>query len=105
MPTLDERLAYLEGRMEEYSSNVTLSRTDVQGLRHLVENFDYRLNARIDALDSRIDGVDLRIQSVGNRLDLRMDVLDQKVTRQFTWLVGILVASLIAVVSALVRIN
>jgi hypothetical protein len=37
MPTLDERVAYLEGRLEEHSSTVPGLREDVRALR---ENLD-----------------------------------------------------------------
>ena len=86
MPTVDERLAYLEGRFEEHSGNVTTARadigavrSDVQDLRRHVETLDQRLSTRIDGLDS-------------------------KMSRQFTWIVGIQVATLIAVISALFRV-
>jgi len=98
MPTLDERVAYLEGRLEEHvttvaavrsdlvtttaamRSDVAALRTDTQDLRRQVENLDARLSSRIDALDS-------------------------KEASHFTWLVGIQVATLIAMVGALLRVG
>ena len=85
MPTVDERLAYLEGRFEEHSgslaevrSEVGAVRSDLQDLRRHVDVLDERLSARIDALDT-------------------------KMSRQFTWSVGIQVATLVAIIGALLR--
>ena len=87
MPNVDERIAYLEGRFEEHSGNLSMARADfgavrndVHDLRRHVEMLDQRMSARIDGLDS-------------------------KMSRQFTWIVGIQVAMLIAVVGALFRVG
>jgi hypothetical protein len=79
MPTLDERVAYLEGRFEQHSTTVTTLREDLRG--------DVQdLRRHVETLESRIDG------------------LDSKISRQFTWIVGIQIATLIAIVGALLRI-
>jgi hypothetical protein len=86
MPTLDERVAYIEGRLEEQSQ---------------------RFDARLDRLDAKIDAVGQRLDSkldgIAQRLDSRIDVLDATASRHFTWLVGIQVAVLIAIVTASLR--
>ena len=86
MPTADERIAYLEGRFEEHSGNLSMARadfgavrSDVQDLRRHVETLDQRISARIDGLDA-------------------------KMSRQFTWIVGMQVAMLVAVIGALFRV-
>lgn len=86
IPTADERIAYLEGRFEEHSGSVSTVRadfaavrSDVQDLRRHVETLDQRISARIDGLDT-------------------------KMSRQFTWMVGIQVAMLIAMIGALLRV-
>jgi hypothetical protein len=76
MPSLDERVAYLEGRLEEHSGSVTALRGDVQELRQ-------------------------RVDSLSGRLDSRMDAFDAKLSRQFTWLVGIQIVMFVAIISAL----
>ena len=85
MPTLDERVAYLEGRLEEHSASVSAVRNDISTLRGDVQD----VRRQIENLDQRLTG--------------RMDVLDAKASRHFTWLVGIEVATLIAIVGALLR--
>ena len=86
MPTLDERVAYLEGRLEEHSANVADMRNDITILRGDVQD------------------VRRQIESLDQRLTSHMDALDAKGSRQFTWLVGIQVATLIAIVGALLRV-
>jgi len=89
MPTLDERVAYIEGRLEEQS-----------------QRFDVRLNgldAKVDRLDAKVDRLDAKLDGIAQRLDSRIDVLDATASRHFTWLVGIQVAVLIAIVTASLR--
>ena len=100
MPTLDERVAYIEGRLEEQSLRFDVR---LDGLDAKVD----RLDAKLDRLDSKIDAVgqrlDAKLDRIGQRLDARIDVLDGRASRHFTWLVGIQVAVLIAIVTALLR--
>lgn len=110
MPTLDERVAYIEGRLEEQSRGFD-ARFDGLDARFdgLDARFDGlntkvdRLDGRVDRLDAKVDRLDAKIDSVGQRLDARIDVLDGRASRHFTWLVGIQVAVLIAIVTALLR--
>lgn len=93
MPTTDERVAYLEGRFEEHSGSVATVRSDVAGVRNDVAAL------RSDVLD-----VHRNVETLHQRLSTRMDGLDDKMSRQFTWLVGIQIAILIAVIGALMRV-
>jgi uncharacterized protein Yka (UPF0111/DUF47 family) len=71
MGTLQERVSYLEGKVEDIRDLLT------------------ELNRRVDRIEQRID-----------RVEHRIDGLDDKMSRQFLWLVGIQVTTLIAVVGA-----
>ena len=66
MASLDERVAYLEGRMEDYTALMADIRAEMRGFR--------------------------------SEMERRFDHVDQKVDRQFTWFVGILVGVLLALV-------
>ena len=83
MPTLEERVAYLEGQVSEQSRALV-------GVRDALRHLEQRVDARFEAVDRRFDTVDRRI-----------DALDDKVSRQFVWLVGIQVTTLVAIVGAL----
>ncbi len=76
MATLEERVAYLEGQVSEQSHAMI-------EVRDAVRHLELRLDARFESVDRRIDG------------------LDDKVSRQFLWLVGIQVTTLVAMVGAL----
>lgn len=95
MPTFEERMAYLEGRVEEHSRNV-------DGIREAVANLERRTDARFEAFEQRVDhhfeAVDRRFEG----LERRLGGLDEKMTRYFVWLVGMQVTTLAAVVAALV---
>ncbi len=121
--TLEERVAYLEGKVEEQSRGYRELREDVQQLAARVDAMDQRLSARMDALDqkverfreelsgrmeamdqrlsARIDALDQKVERFREELSGRIDALDQKVERFRMWTVGIQVAVLLAVVGAL----
>ena len=61
-----------------------------------VRQVDQKLDRLIASVNDRIDGVD-------QSLSLKIDRLDDKMSRQFLWILGVQVAVLIAVVGALAR--
>lgn len=83
MPTIEERVAYLEGKVEEHSRGYADIR---EGLQHLEQ--------RLTFLDQKVD-------RFREELAARIDALDQKVSKQFIWLVGIQIMVLPAVIGAL----
>lgn len=120
MPSIDERVAYLEGRLEDHSGTMGQLRADVRDLREDLdrrfEALDHKGDSRFEALCQKLDlqsrgldaksdrlfqGLDKKTDWLGDRLNARIDALDAKVSRQFTWLVGIQIASLVAIVGAL----
>ena len=130
MPTLEERLAYLEGRVEEHGRGMAdlgdgFVRMDhrMDGLDQKIDRFRGELASRMDGLDqkidrfreelaNRMDGLDQkidrfreeltsRIGTVERKLTDRIDGLDQKLSRQFLWLVGAQLTVLLAVIGAL----
>ena len=88
MPSLEERVAYLEGKFEDYSGALADLRSATGGVRDQVDRLDASLNERINQLDGTVRS--------------QIHRLDEKIDRHFTWLVGIQVAVLVAVVGALV---
>jgi tetrahydromethanopterin S-methyltransferase subunit G len=60
------------------------------------------MDRRFEQVDRRFEQVDRRFGELEGQMNQRFDAIDQKVDRHFTWLVGIQVAVLLAVVSALV---
>jgi uncharacterized coiled-coil protein SlyX len=83
LATLEERVAYLEGQVSEQSHTLT-------GVRDAVHQLGQRMDARFEAIDRRFEAVDRRFAE-----------LDAKVSRQFAWVVGIQVTTLVAITAAL----
>jgi len=89
MPTIEERVAYLEGRFGEHTQITNGLRDDISDLRG-------EMNRRFEQVDKRFDRIDARFE----RNDGRLDSMDAKIDRHFTWLVGLQMATLLAVVGA-----
>jgi predicted nucleic acid-binding Zn-ribbon protein len=87
VPTLEERVAYLEGQVSEHSHTLIEIRDSI---RHLEQRFD-----------ARFEQLDRRFEARGDAVDRRFEALDDKISRHFTWLVGIQVTTLVAIVGAL----
>jgi len=81
MVRVEERVAFVEGRMGEQSQQVA-------NIREAVVNLEQRMDRRFDAVDRRFDAI-----------DRRFDQAD----RRFLWLVGLQVTTLIALVGILLR--
>jgi len=109
---LEERVAFLEGRVVEHSHML-------DGIREAIVHLEQRMDRRFELLEQRFTGLDSRFVSIDQRfaaidqrfasvdqrlnaLDMRIDGLDAKMSRQFMWLVGIQVTTLVAIVAALV---
>ena len=93
MAEVEERLAYLEGRVEEHSQMVN-------GIREALGSLEARMDRRFEAMDRRFEAIDRRFETIDRRfesVDLRLEGLDTKISRHFVWLVGIQVTSLIAI--------
>jgi uncharacterized coiled-coil protein SlyX len=88
--TGDARLAVVEARVEEQGQMVN-------GLRDAIVSLEARMDRRFEAIDRRFEQIDQRFLG----LDQRLDSLDSKMSRQFVWIVGIQISSLIAVVGVL----
>ena len=105
--TLEERVAFLEGRVDEQARAGDGIRDAVAQVELRMGQFEERMDRRFEALDERFEtlearmdrrfeGIDMRFE----RIERRVDMIDDKLTRYFTWLVGIQVSTLIAVVTA-----
>jgi hypothetical protein len=83
MSTVEERIASLEARADAMAD-----------LRSLIAEFRNETCRRFDETYGRFDAVD-------QRADRHFLYLDQKIDRQFAWIVGTQIALLLAVVGAL----
>jgi tetrahydromethanopterin S-methyltransferase subunit G len=106
--TIEERVAYLEGKVDEQSRGYGELRDAIQhvggqivALDQKVERFRDQLSGRIDGLGTRVDHLDQKVDRFREELSGRIDALGQKVSRQFVWIVGIQITILVTVVSVL----
>ena len=107
MQTLDERVAFLEGRVDEHSRGVDDMRALVVQLDGKVDRRIDGLDGRFEAIDRRFDAVDRRFEDVDRRfiaLEGQIGALDQKMSRQFLWLMGALTTVLVSVIGSLLGV-
>lgn len=83
----------------------------LDAIRGAIVSLEQRIDRRFEAVDARFAAIDARFASIDLRLDAidrrfegvdrRLDGLDTKMSRQFMWLVGLHVTTLLAIVAAL----
>ena len=107
-PPIEERVAYLEGRVGKVDDlgpridavDGKLDRA-VETLSSRIEALDRKLSGRIEGLDQKIDHVRVELSARIEALDAKFDHMNDRMGVQFRWLVGIQIAVLLAVVGAL----
>ena len=102
--TVDERVAYLEGRSGEQSRMI-------DGVREALVSLEARIDRRFEAIDRRFEAIEQRLAGLELRvgkLELRMGALEDRLgflevrmANQFLWLVGIQVTTFVAIVGAI----
>lgn len=119
MPSVEERLARLEGRVHEQGAFMADVRgsvvESVADVRREIELRFVQVDKRFDQIDERFELVDKRFEQIDKRferidmrfeqIDMRFDKVDQRfdrVERQFTWVIGLMVTGFVSVIGALV---
>ncbi len=82
---LEERVAYLEGKVEEHSYAW-------QDLRERIIHLEQTIDRRFEAIDRRFEAIDRRFES-----------MEQRFSKYFLWTIGIQVSVLLAVIASLLR--
>jgi len=106
MPTVEERLAYLEGKVEEHGRNTGGMRDALASLEARMDHrflavdarfvaLEDKMDRRFDAVDARFAAVDARFAALETKLDGRFDAVDLKLG----WLTGILVTGMAAMLA------
>ena len=105
MTAIEERVAFLEGRVNEQSQRI-------DGIREAVASLERRMDAGFEAIDRRFEAIDRRFEAIDRRfetidrrfeaIDHRFDALEAKLSKQFYWLVGGQVTVLVSVIAVLV---
>ena len=95
MPTVEERLAYLEGRAGDQTTAIADLRTSITELRGEVRDLRGEMSGGFTTLRGEMAGGFTALRDEMNR---RFEAVDVK----FTWLMGIQVAMLVTVLGAVV---
>lgn len=107
MPTPDERIAYLEGRMEDH----TRQTGELQAmLRETREEMQHRFNGvdtRFTAIDARLDAVNGEFGRLRDEMSRRFEAIDRQfiemrgdMREQSRWIIGFQFTVLLAVLGA-----
>ena len=101
MPTVEERLAFVEGRQQDHFAAIDDLRTTVRDFRADVARQFGEVNREFGGVREEFAKVRAEIRDLGTELRDKIAALRTEVSRQFTWLVGIQMATLVAMVGAL----
>ena len=103
-PTVEERIANLEGSFAQIATRLDRVEQDVRDLRNeTIAGFD-RIEQRIDQVGQRIDRVEQRIDRVEQRIDQlgqRIDRVGQRIDRLFYCVLGLIAANGVFIVTNL----
>ena len=98
---LSARIDNLAARIDAVSDTL-LARINTLAVR--IDAVSDALSARIDRLDDRIDAagrhLDGTINGVDEKFDRRFDTLQQELSKQFRWTIGVMVTLTIGVITA-----
>jgi prefoldin subunit 5 len=103
MPTLEERVAYLEGKVEEHSKSWEDLKDMIIHLEGRINALDQKVDRRIDALDVKVERFREELSRRIDSLDHRIDSLDQKLSRYFLWIIGIQMSIFLAIIASFLR--
>ena len=91
----------VEERVTEVEYKVAENARSIDGLREaIVEGFK-AMDRRFEAMDRRFEAMDRRFEDMGQRFDRRLEVVDENMSRQFRWIVGIQITTLLAMIGAI----
>ena len=105
MATVDERVAFLEGRVNEQSQMIN-------GIRDALVSLEQRMDRRFESLEQRLNALDQKMDAgfaaMNQKIDAGLAATNQRMDagfaaqdHRFAWLVGIKLTTTAAVVGAL----
>jgi hypothetical protein len=120
VPTLDERVAYLEGRVEEHARNVDGVREALGSLEGRMDrrfegvdarfaSLEDKMDRRFEAVDVRFAAIDARFASLEDKMERRFEAVDARfaavdrrfdsLDTKFAWLIGIVFTAMTVMLS------
>jgi hypothetical protein len=104
VPAIEERVAFVEGRLVEQARGMTDLRDAFVALEHRLEDLSASVARQFEAVDRRFEAVDRRFEAVDRRfegIERRLDAIDHRMASQFLWVVGLQVTTIAAVFAAI----
>jgi hypothetical protein len=93
VPTLEERVAFLEGRVEEHARGV-------DGMREALVRLEERMDRRFEAVEGRFNALELEIDRRFESVDHRFDALSASIDTKIGRMIAIQVTTLAAILAA-----
>jgi predicted nucleic acid-binding Zn-ribbon protein len=101
MPTtLEERVAYLEGKVEEHSYAWQDLKEAIRETNQRITHMEQKFDQRFAQIDQRFAQIDQRFAQI----DQRFAQIDQRIDKLFFFILATLASSIGALISALVSI-
>jgi hypothetical protein len=88
--SIEERVAFVEGRLVEHSEMFSDLRAGLSGLGQRIDRLEQRMDHRFEQVDARFLQVEARLDRLGGDL-----------SKSFRWIVGIQITTLLTVVATL----
>ena len=99
--TVEERVTEVEYKVAENARSIDgLREAIVEGFKAMDRRFQ-AMDRRFEAMDRRFEDMDRRFEDMGQRFDRRLEVVDENMSRQFRWIVGIQITTLLAMIGAI----
>ena len=95
MATLEERVAFLEGRVVEHSHML-------DGIREAIVHLEQRMDRRFELVDTRFVALEQTFDRHLTALDGKLDRHVASLSQQFRWLAGLVLTAIVAIAAALV---
>jgi uncharacterized coiled-coil protein SlyX len=99
--TIEERVAFLEGRVGEHSRMIDGIRAALVSLEQRMDRRFEAVDRRFEAVDRRFDALEQRFTALEDKIDRRFATTDRQIARQFIWVVGVQVTTFAALVAAI----
>lgn len=97
MASIEERVAFVEGRLVEHSEMFSDLRAGLSSLGQRIDHLEQRIDRRFEQMDARFAQIDARFLQV----EARLDRLGGDLSKNFRWIVGIQITTLLTVVATL----
>ena len=100
--TVEERVTEVEYKVAENARSIDgLREAIVEGFKAMDRRFE-AMDRRFEAMDRRFEAmVQRRFEAMVQRFDRRLEVVDENMSRQFRWIVGIQITTLLAMIGAI----